>query len=414
MLKRSRRIITFLGLKGAQSIVEILVPLVIARIFVPDIFGSFALTKMMIFLPAAILFGPLFTPFIIESIKEYTQESKSNKTFSSALIYLSIASVLVFLIFIIFGRELLQFAGLDYEQYKSVFVLAFIGFVSIRLLSTAFMSQDKKTTAVLLEFIYYALILSYIFYNNWKNVLELYDVIFAYFIMGMVTLVLFLFFLDFKRLFPLYISAKSLKRIMNFSSWVLLGYASSYLINWGDNIILTRYVSMSDIGVYNLAYQIFKGGLMFFFAINIYFTPFISKHIRNKRIMHQFLFSKKKLLILFSLLMVLIGEFTIHPVMGMFFAGSYLEAAFILQILLVAIFGISLYTLNIPIINVYGKYKYVQIFLIVQVVLNIILDIILVPFFGIVGAAIATVLSYLVFTAAVVYYFNSNIRSKIV
>jgi O-antigen/teichoic acid export membrane protein len=184
--------------------------------------------------------------------------------------------------------------------------------------------------------------------------------------------------------------------MFDYTKWQIFGAASLYLINWGDNLVLKYYVLIAEIGVYNLAYQIFKGLMGFLLIINSYFLPTISQKIGDLKALTKYLFSVRPKIVVIGLLLVA-GFLVVFPtVFNVVYSKDYHEAVLVLQVLSI---GIALELYNIfyaTLLTASKNYKFTQMTNIVHVSLNILLNIIFVPMFGIVGAAIGTVSAYLI------------------
>ncbi|MDD4353963.1 MAG: polysaccharide biosynthesis C-terminal domain-containing protein [Candidatus Nanoarchaeia archaeon] len=411
-IKQGRNFISFVGLKTFAEGMSFLIPLFVAGILSPDLFGSFSLFKMILFFGISIFIGPIVVPLNIESNKEYSKTKKSNKTFTSALVYLLLSISIFLLIFLFFGKELIGFTGLNFEEYKIVFILAFFGLSIKSFLATFFMSQDNKKAHIFVELFYNSLLISLIIILNLFKLLNLHNIFFSFFISAIFVLIISLVFIDFKRIFPLNFSIKNFKIITHFSVWIILGYASSYFINWGDNLVLRYFVSLEEIGVYNFAYQIFKGFIMVSLMINTYYTPFIAKNLKNKENLKKYYFNKRPKILWFSMFFIILLNILISVLINIFYP-NYSNSIIIIIILSIAAFLSFYYSFLIPLFNSFKQYKIIQILLIFQILINLILNLILIPVFGIIGAAIATTLSYTLFTISINFIFKSRILNKL-
>ena len=396
-IKQGRKFLSFIGIKTIGEIFAFLVPLVLANFLKPDLFGSFSLFNMILFFGMSIFIGPVFAPFIIESNKEIKSTGKSKKTFTSVILYLISSISLFLIIFSFFGKEIIHFTGLDYDEYKWIFILAYIGLMIKSFYSALFLSQNKKNRHALTELIYPLVIIIYLLFLYLSNGLFLKNIFLGYFISGIFLLIICTFFVDYKRILPLTFSKSNFREIIHFGSWSALGYASSYLINWGDNIVLRYFVPLSDIGIYNLAYQIFKGGIMVSFMINTYYTPFVSKNIENKKAIKEYLYIKRPKILKFVFAGIILAEIFAGLFIRLFFDSFYYPAANILRVLLPSIL-IALYlAFYFPIFNSAKKYKVANILLIIQVILNLVFDIPFVFYFGATGAAMGTTAAYIIY-----------------
>jgi O-antigen/teichoic acid export membrane protein len=198
--------------------------------------------------------------------------------------------------------------------------------------------------------------------------------------------------------------------MFDFTKWAMLGASALYFINWGDNLVLRYFVSMGDIGDYNLGYQVFKGIATLTYIVNAYFLPFVSQHIEDAAKMKSYLFNKRPRI--FILGFAAIGLlFVLAPHLFSFFYGDiYRHSVVVLRILLVGSVLILYSSFYIPVFDALKKYKFVHIVNIAQVLLNLFLNLLLVPAIGMLGAAVATVFAY--FCTIVVYeaYFRVKLK----
>ena len=173
----------------------------------------------------------------------------------------------------------------------------------------------------------------------------------------------------------------------------MMGLTAVYFINWGDNLVLRYFVSMEDIGVYNLGYQIFKGLIGVTFILNSYFLPFIAQNIDDKGKMKDYLYVKRPKIVIGGTLGIIIIYIMTPYVFNLIYGAVYGESVIVLRILLVGLIFNLYLVFYIPLFNSARKYKFIQTVNVIQVVLNICLDIIFVPEMGIEGAAIGTTIA---------------------
>jgi O-antigen/teichoic acid export membrane protein len=411
-LKQGKKFIFFIGFKTIADVIFLLIPLFVAKLLNPELFGSFSLLKMILFFGVTVFLTPLMAPLNIESNKEYSETKKSNKTFTSAIVYLFCSISIFLLIYLFFGKELIAFTGLNYNEFKYVFLLAFFGLSIKNFLSAFFMSQDNKKANVFVDLLYSLALILYIFIMFYFKIFNLYNIFLGFFIASITTLIISLFFVDFERILPLSFSSSNFKTIRNFSFWVILGGTSSYFINWGDNLVLRYFVSLEDIGIYNFAYQIFKGFIMISLMINTYFTPFIARNKSNKDELKLYYTSKRPKILLLSFFALLVSNILLYFFIHCFYR-DFIRSIIIINILSIGVLCSFYYAFLIPIFNTFNHYKMTQILLVLQILLNLILNLILVPFYGILGSAISTVLAYIAFTIVYNLFFRNKILKRL-
>ncbi len=396
-ISQNKNILSFFSLKIIAEGISFLIPLIIAKFTSPDIFGSFSLFKMILFFGTSIFIGPLLTPLSIESNKECVERGKSNHSFTSSLVFLLFSVSFFLLVFSFLGDALISFTGLSYDEYKNIFLLAFLGLGSRDFVAALFMGHNNKKAHINTYLIYSISLLLLIFSLHIFKIFTLKNIFISFALSGLISFFASLPSIDYKKILPLSFSMKQFHIIANFSMWNILGYTSSYLLNWGDNIVLRQHVSLSDIGVYNFAYQIFKGFIMITLTINSYYAPYIAKNIKNKEIIINYLANKRKKIMHIISILVPLSLILIFILIGLFFDESYNFGIIIFLILSPSIIISAYLAFYFPIFNSSKKYKIPQILLISQVFTNLLLNIILVPNYGIIGASVATLLSYLLY-----------------
>jgi O-antigen/teichoic acid export membrane protein len=153
---------------------------------------------------------------------------------------------------------------------------------------------------------------------------------------------------------------------------------------------------MEQIGVYNLAYQLFKGVVALTLIVGFYFLPFVSQNINNSEKMRDYLYRKRPRVLLLGVIGIAVFALIGPWFISWMYSGKYEQAGPILMVLVIgAVF--NLYSLFYHSLYSAAKIiKYIQIFTVVQVLLNVLLNIVLIPKFGLMGAAMATVTAYAV------------------
>jgi O-antigen/teichoic acid export membrane protein len=172
----------------------------------------------------------------------------------------------------------------------------------------------------------------------------------------------------------------------------------SFVMNWTDTLMLGYYMNSEVVGIYNAAAPLARILPIFLGSAGFLYMPiasqlYVEKKIEELKRVYQILTKWIFLLTLpFFAVMFLFPETTIH----FFFGAKYLESSYVLRILvlgfmfhtLLGLNGLSLIVIGKPNLNMMGS--------IFAASLNILFNAILIPIYGMVGAAIATTTSYFV------------------
>ena len=148
--------------------------------------------------------------------------------------------------------------------------------------------------------------------------------------------------------------------------------------------------------------------------LDVYFLPFISKNIDNKGMMKHYLYVKRPKIMLAGTLAIILIFLAIPFIFNFIYGNTYNGSVITLIVLLIGLFFRFYSAFYIPLFNSLNKYKFMQIVNTMQIVFNLALDFLLVPLFGIVGAAIATTLSYILRFIVNEIYYRTQIRKNII
>jgi len=191
---------------------------------------------------------------------------------------------------------------------------------------------------------------------------------------------------------------KETSRWLKFSIPLFLTGFFSFFIQWSDNLVIGKILTSELLGIYSIGYSL--GAFQAFFKtifISI-FTPLISeKYVQGKNTEIAMLYKKGSSwglafsLYVLSFFLVFGKEF-----LSMIYGKEYIAGYPILIIISIGLIFFTAAGLNGPILILHKKTK--QIFKITSITaaLNLILSIILTKYIGLIGAAIASTISFTV------------------
>jgi len=162
-----------------------------------------------------------------------------------------------------------------------------------------------------------------------------------------------------------------------------------------DLIMLQFFKGETIVGLYEAAYTIIKNLIIFpsFFIISIY--PLFSKYfIKDKEKLYN-LYKKSFLYLFLFSLFIVIGCFIFGKfVILLMFGKEFIESVLILKLVSIGGFFLFLNLVNIYYLNATNKPIINAYIFILGAVMNIILNLILIPKYSYVGAAISSIISY--------------------
>ena len=186
-------------------------------------------------------------------------------------------------------------------------------------------------------------------------------------------------------------------------------YLSTVILASSDRIMIEKIESLTEAGLYSVAYSFSSLCLIVFSAINSAYTPYCMSALKNKnyegiaKSTHIIIF----LSVLFSLLMIYLAPEGILIIAG----DNYLDVINIVPVLIVGIYFSSFYFIFSNVEFIHEKTKLILPITLVGAALNIGLNFWLIPIFGYSAAAYTTLACYL-FVALAHYFVSRYILKK--
>ena len=186
------------------------------------------------------------------------------------------------------------------------------------------------------------------------------------------------------------------KKLVLFGLPVIMTDIGDKVIGYIDTLMLTSFRSLEEVGIYNVALPSAMALLFFSSSIaSVAFPLFAELWTRQDtkrlagglRLLHKYTF------ILAAPVVLTVFAFA-AVFLRLFFGEAYVPGAHALQILLIGVLLFIVAGINHSIIAATGNPKAVTKIVFVAAALNIIINFLLIPRFGIEGAALATAASY--------------------
>lgn len=248
-----------------------------------------------------------------------------------------------------------------------------------------------------------------LFHNFFTSNIQL--VIFS-FICSVVLLFLFSNIGPFKSILNLKESSKiDFKPYFKESYSMLLSNSIFFLMTWSDILMISYFLPESETGVYSNASKIANLSVFFLFSINTIAAPKLAAFNASKDIKSLRKFTKEtsRISMLLSapvlLFILLFPEFFLG-----LFGKEFVIAKYSLIILALGQFVNAASGSVVNVLNMTGKEKTAKNIILISAIINVLLNLILIPKYGILGAAIATTTSTIIWNLLAVYfikrYFN--------
>ena len=203
-----------------------------------------------------------------------------------------------------------------------------------------------------------------------------------------------------------------LKRLFSFSFWIFLASSGAMIFAYADTIFIGYFMTNADVGIYRVALQLTSAATFITVSLRYVLYPRMSHwHAIGDFLAIEGTISRAFTYSLFLAVPAVIGGLLLSDSVLYFLYGSSFESGTpaLIILFLVQIVNIFMY-MQTMVLNSMDKPKKTFIVTAISATLNIGLNIALIPMMGIVGAAIATLVSMLL-NAGLAYYYLSSIIS---
>ena len=229
---------------------------------------------------------------------------------------------------------------------------------------------------------------------NFKNIIDLQIIIYG---LGLITIILYAYKKDSFKLFMSFNKIKfKIKEIFNYSAYSFIGLSSNIIVLNIDVLMVTSLLGLSETGIYTTAFYI---GMIIEIprrAISQISIPYISENIKEQNFkkieknykdisIHQMIIG-----VLFYMILILNIDniFNLIPNSEKFYSGK--DIVYIIGLSKLIIMSFSY---NSELISLSKYYKFTVITIICLAILTIGLNLFLIPIFGMIGAAYASLIS---------------------
>jgi O-antigen/teichoic acid export membrane protein len=416
--------IVFFGLVFSK-IFTYLYRIIIARYYGPEVYGLFSLAVMVLgFFVAFFSFG--FQEGLLRFISTYRGKNEKEK-----ISYVVKFSIIFSLISSFFSSIILFFSAefISINIFHSSDLILFLKIFSFLIPIYIFANIFLSILHAFEKISWHSFIL-----NILQNAIKVFTLLFFIFLGLKTNAVIFSFFLGIfsmflagflfckykiKNIFRRYVLNKEIKTQVSKDflsySWPLLftGIISTLLI-WIDTFSIGYFLGVIEVGIYNAAIPIV---ILIRFAPELFlklFSPLITKefHKGNKELVKELSQQVGKWIFFINLPFFLLILLFPESIINLFFGQEYLSASNALRILSFGAFAISSVFISSDLLAVVKKSKLMLFNLIGVSLVNFTLNFILVPKYGLEGAAIATTTSNLILATA--FFFQAKHYTSII
>ena len=210
------------------------------------------------------------------------------------------------------------------------------------------------------------------------------------------------------------VSAEDLRIFLRYVVPQLWGFVGIYVVNWVDVYFIRKNCTMDELGAYQFLYTIFVKFAVFAYVANTLLFPRIMAWKKeDPSAISRFTRGVPHLVLLVVMFACGILLVIFPSLFDLFFGDKYAIAysSFALMVCSVPCYFTSY--LFIPVLNSFDRVKYVQTVNIISAVCNCVIDYILVPRHGIVGAALGTFVAYWIKAFLLMFPVHANFGVKL-
>ena len=192
-------------------------------------------------------------------------------------------------------------------------------------------------------------------------------------------------------------SSKLARILIEFSTPLMLSNMVWFIMTWTDTLMLGHYLGSTIVGIYNAAAPLARFIPVFLSAFTVIYSPIVtSLHAREKRKeINRFYGAITKWIVLLTFPLFLLLFAYPRPTVEALFGKEYAEAWLPMMILSLGFMfhsavgpnGLTIVSIGKPTREMMGN--------VIGAVLNVIINLLLIPRYGMVGAATATAVSYI-------------------
>jgi len=379
---------------------DFLYKVLIARYLSPEDYGVLSLGLVILGVSVTISrlgFSQAFKKYIPEyRTKDMPGKIKNLIIFGLGLSFL-ISLIIALLIYFFSGNISTFFSADDLIPVLKIFSFVIPFYVLLYLLLDVFLSFKKAKERVLVDTIgrgvlIFVLTLLVIFFGG-----KLTDVCYVYLFSYIISTFASFFILETK-IFSISqnkFSRIDYKKILSFSIPLLLVGFLGTILRWSDTFFIGYFKEEYYVGLYNAAYPLAFILLLIIMSFNSLFYPVASELYtkRNLKDLEEVYETVTRWIFLFTFPLFLLFVFFSEDFISAFFGAKYTPAYKVLVILSFGTFVNAFFGAVGILLQIYEKQNFIFKVQFFGAFLNIAMNIVLIPKYGIEGAAFATSLS---------------------
>ena len=377
------------------KIVNLLILPIITLYLIPSDFGMIAV-YMLIISVLGMLYNPGIISVTLRLYYDNNDDSEENRTLvGSSLIFLIFFPLLILFISLIFQETLfnLFFKDFNFWPYGFLAVLASFTPQVVRLWSALWVAkhQTKRVAIASMVRIILAITISLILIVLFKQgamgrITGLFVGNIAIFIIALYDIIKYTKF---------QFSIKILIQTLVLGLPLIFSVFSYVIMESSDKYMLERMVGLHELGIYDIAYTYSAIPLFILVGFSQVWQPVFFENMKKGADKILLKLSSYYICILFLISLSVL--FFSNEVFNIFIDAQYINAIKIVPWIVVGIFFLGLSNLIASIYSYQKRFREIGVIALLAAVINIILNYFFIKSYGIIGASVASALTYLIY-----------------
>ncbi|MGA2677237.1 MAG: polysaccharide biosynthesis C-terminal domain-containing protein [Methanobacterium sp.] len=208
---------------------------------------------------------------------------------------------------------------------------------------------------------------------------------------------------------------RNIPKYLSFSLPQIPGSVLMWILNYSDRYFIIYYLNLVEVGIYSVSYGLGSLITLFYAPISFVIYPVISKCWNNGEFeeVNRYLEYSTKIFLAFSIPASLGLYVLATPLLKILTTSQFVVGGELVLLVALGTIFLGLFQINIYIILLVQQTRWIPLITGLSSVINILLNIILIPKTGITGAAIATLISYFILAVIVSYWARKEVSYHI-
>lgn len=188
-----------------------------------------------------------------------------------------------------------------------------------------------------------------------------------------------------------------------------------WIINASDRYFITHLLNLSQTGIYSASYAVGALISLFYFPIHVALFPTISRLWEQKELSRVRIYLEYSTKLFLTLAIPsAVGLYILsQPLLGIITTSDYMAGGGLILLVALGTVLLGVYYISFLIILLVQKTKWLPPMIAIAAITNAGINLALIPKFGIMGAAISTIVSYFILAVIVIVWARRLIRYKV-